>query len=320
MFQSIWEDIKREFSYGNMVTRLVIVNVAFFIVINLLWVVLRLSQAYETPEVYYTIRNFFLMSSSWWHNLTHPWVLVTSMFAHEDFWHIIFNMLFLYWFGRIVGDFIGDQRLLPLYLLGGLAGNVAFFLSANLLAYGGGATHFALGASGAVMAIVLAAGLIAPEYQMRLLLLGDVKLKYIVGALVLIDVIGIGSDINTGGHFAHLGGALMGWFYVRQLRSGNDWAEPINNFLERIMGFFQRRGPQPSRPERGPRVAYRNPERKRTAREGAAPREAGNTGSGSGGALSYQEQLDAILDKIKETGYDSLSREEKEFLFNASNK
>lgn len=319
MFRSIWEDIKQQFSYGNMVTRLIIINVAFFVFINLVWVVMRLSHAYETPEAYYSFLHFFLISSDWWHNLTHPWVIVTNMFAHEEFWHIIFNMLFLYSFGRIVGDFIGDHRLLALYLLGGLAGGLAFFVSANVMGYGGGTIHFALGASAAVMAIVLAAGIIAPDYEMRLLLLGDVKLKYIAGALLLIDIIGIGSNINTGGRVAHLGGALMGWLFVSQLRSGNDLSEPVNRLLERIQALFQRRPVARKGRGRGPRVVYRNTEgTTTTGSRPTRPAPSDSTRSSASGGLSHQEQLDAILDKIKETGYDSLTKEEKEFLFNAS--
>lgn len=123
--------------------------------------------------------------------------MFTSMFLHEGFWHLLWNMLFLYWFGRIVGDFIGDQRILPLYLLGGLTGAVVFFISANLLPYGMGG-RFALGASAGVMAIVVAAGTISPDYIMRLLLLGDVKLKYIVAVLVFLDLILIPNGGNTG--------------------------------------------------------------------------------------------------------------------------
>lgn len=311
MLQSIWEDVKREFNYGNMVTRIVIVNVAFYLFINIVWIVLRLSHAWETPDLYYSIRNFFMLSSDWWHNLTHPWVIITSMFFHESFWHILWNMLFLYWFGRIVGDFIGNQRVLPLYLLGGIVGGLAYFLSVNLLPYGGDGIHFALGASGAVMGIVVAAGAISPDYIIRLLFLGEVKLKYIVAALLFIDLIGMAGNINTGGHFAHLGGAFFGWLFIWQLRQGKDWSLPVNSLLDRIAEFFSNLSGAPP-PKKGPRVVYRSKSRARTARKGSA--------SSSFDDLSHQEQLDAILDKIKQSGYESLSEEEKEFLFNASKK
>ena len=321
MFQSIWDDVKREFGYGNMVTRIIILNVAVFVVVHLVnfGIFLYYGGAPDKSyPVFQKFLHFFCMSSDWRYLLTHPWVLFTSMFLHEGFWHILWNMLFLYWFGRIVGDFIGNQRVLPIYLLGGLAGAILFFLSANLLHYGqyGGGGVFALGASAGVMAIVVAAGAISPDYIMRLLFLGDVKLKYIVGVLVLLDVIGIGNNLNTGGHFAHLGGAFFGWLFVSQLRNGADWAQPVNSVLDGIVNFFRRLFSGELQ-RRGPKVAYRNPSRERFQRERESRR--GNAASDSA-YRNYQEQLDAILDKIKESGYESLSESEKEFLFNASKK
>jgi membrane associated rhomboid family serine protease len=313
MLQSIWDDAKRELNRGNMITRLIIINVAVFVVINLVNLVLFIGNGATPSSLYQDILHFFCMSSDWKFFLTHPWGLFTSMFLHEGFWHLLWNMLFLYWFGRIVGDFIGDQRILPLYLLGGIAGAVLFFISANLLPYGAGG-RFALGASAGVMAIVVAAGTISPDYVMRLLLLGDVKLKYIVAVLVFLDLILIPQGGNTGGHFAHLGGAFFGWLFVAQLRNGNDFSEPVNNVLDSIRNFFIRLF-SGERKRKRPKVVYRNPNRPKRSGRGNA---ASDSGSKEGGA--YQEKLDAILEKIKKSGYDSLTSEEKEFLFNASKK
>ena len=299
-----------------MVTRIIIVNIAVFVLINLFRIILWLTNVGQVPELYDRFLHFFFtLSSDWKHNLFHPWVIITSMFAHEGFFHILWNMLFMYWFGRIVGDFIGNQRILPIYLLGGIFGGLVYFITANLLSYGAGPVpHFALGASAAVMAIVVAAGTIAPDYIMRLLFLGDIKLKYIVGALVFLDLIAMASNINTGGHFAHLGGALFGYIFIRQLREGNDWAQPVNQLLDRIVRFF--RGLISSEPDRrrGPRVVYRNTSKNRRVQRGKGSAASDNED------LSHQERLDAILDKIKQSGYDSLSEDEKEFLFNASKK
>lgn len=308
MLQSIWEDVKREFSYGNMVTRIIIINVVIFILINLTGLFIKIGSGGDNTVLFPQIIDFFSMSSSGWFVLTHPWVIFTHMFLHVDFWHLLWNMLYLYWFGRIVGDFIGNQRVLPIYLLGGLSGALLFFISANLL-YGSG--HItALGASAGVMALVVAAGVIAPDYLVRLLFLGDVKLKYIVLVLVALDVFALGGDINTGGHIAHLGGVVMGWLFVRQLREGRDWALPVNMILDRIMHPFKWQA-RPSK--RKPTMAYKNPNRTRTtSRKASAVSDVENT--------SEQERLDAILDKIKQSGYDSLSEVEKEFLFNASKK
>lgn len=322
MFNSIWEDVKREFSYGNMVTRIIIINIIVFVLINLVMVFMWAGSGLKT---YNSVLNFFMISSDWWHNLTHPWALITHMFLHEDFWHILWNMLFMYWFGRIVGDFIGNQRVLPIYLLGGLFAALVYFISSNIALPGtsildGNNIHYALGASGAVMAIVVAAGVISPDYIMRLFLLGDVKLKYIVAVLVFLDVIGIARNINgAGGAFAHLGGAFFGWLFVWQLRNGNDWSIPVNRVLDRIGQFFEGLTSDRRQAKRGPRVVYRNTSKtrppRRRSRAGQAPSD-----SSDGQSLSHQEQLDAILDKIKKSGYDSLSDAEKEFLFNASKK
>lgn len=315
MFTSIWEDLKREFDNGNMVTRLIMANVAVFIFVTVVWIVMRIFSGWSDAPFYMSFIRFFEISSDWWHNLTHPWVIFTHMFLHTGFWHILWNMLFLYWFGRIVGDFIGNQRVLPLYLLGGLVGGVTYFITYNLLPYGAG-TSYALGASAAVNAFVVAAATISPDYIMRLLLLGNVKLKYIAAALIFIDLVGMAGNINTGGHFAHLGGAFFGWLFVHQLRQGNDMAEPVNEWLRKASDFFatlKNKVQGNHRPR--PKVVYKNKEKTRRS----------NYGSNKGGHrrdaskhLSHQEQLDSILDKIKKSGYDSLSQEEKEFLFNAS--
>lgn len=290
MIKSILEDARREFSFGNMVTRLILINVAVFVLVHIVNIVLFAANGATKSPLYTEIIRFFSMSSDVKHILTHPWVLITSMFLHEEFWHILWNMLFLYWFGRIVGDFLGDKRVLPIYLLGGLFGAVFFYASANLLPGGSGEVRYALGASGGVMAMVVAAGVIAPDYIMRLLFLGDVKLKYIVMALVFLDMIGIANDMNTGGHFAHLGGALMGWLFIQQLRNGVDWGKPFNTFFDWISG---QRKPKMRVVKTG---GIRKPQKHQTD----------------------QEKLDEILDKIKQSGYKSLTKEEKEYLFKAS--
>lgn len=301
MLKSIWEDAKREFRYGNMVTRLILINLAVFLLVNLVKITLYIANGATPSDAFPQFLHFFSMSSDWTFVLTHPWTLVTSMFLHEGVWHILWNMIFLYWFGRIVGDFLGNRRVFPIYFFGGLAGVLFFFLSANLLPYTGGVERFALGASGGVMAIVVASGVIAPDYIMRLLFLGDIKLKYIVFALVFLDLIGIGNDMNTGGHFAHLGGALMGWLVVAQLKNGTDWCQPVNNLLDRIASLFEPRAKRP-------KVVYSNKSKSSRTKVGSKFSE----------NLNRQEKVDTILDKIKKSGYSSLSKEEKAFLFEAS--
>ncbi len=311
MLTSIWEDIKREFSHGNMVTRLVIINVSFFVFINLVKIIMSISFGGPSNAAgsFDTFLHFFCMSSDAWYLITHPWVFFTSMFLHEGFFHILFNMLFLYWFGRIVGDLIGNHRILPIYLLSGLFGNVIFFLTANFLPIGADSNGFALGASGAVMGVVAASAMVAPNYLMRLILIGEVKLKYIVAVLIFMDLIAIADDINTGGHFAHLGGVAMGWIFISQLQKGNDLSEPINNIMNRVQEFFSGLSNKSRGNARKPKVVY-----KAANRENRKPDQPRHRDK------SHQEKLDVILEKIKKTGYDSLDSEEKEFLFKASKK
>ena len=320
MFNSIWEDVRREFSRGNMITRLIIVNSAIFIFVNIVRLIFLVTYGgNDFTEPYRGFIRFLAFSADPLYVLTHPWTVITSMFLHEGFWHILWNMLFLYWFGRIVGDFIGDHRILPLYLLGGLAGGLSYFIYAQFA--GLGADHYAYGASGAVMAIVVAAGAISPDYIMRLLFIGDVKLKYIVLVLVLLDLFALGNNYNTGGHFAHLGGALFGYFFVQQLNSGNDLSAPVSRLIRRIQVFFENLRSGDGERRRGPRVVYRNTNaRKQTARKSSRSSTKTSTPPASSEDQNHQVKLDAILDKIKQHGYESLTAEEKEFLFNASKK
>ncbi len=310
MLSSVWEDVKREYNYGNMITRIIIINVSIFVLINLVRIILWASNGGVLPGIYKDIVHFLSMSSDGWFILTHPWVIITSIFLHEGLWHILFNMLFLYWFGRIVGDFIGNHRILPIYLLGGLIGNAFFFLSANLFAYGGDATIYALGASGGVMAIVVASGTLSPDYRMRLILIGEVKLKYIVLVLVFLDLIGLASNVNTGGHFAHLGGAMFGWFFIHALRQGIDLSEGVNRILRKLNPNIPSSPAKKPKQSKVPFMVFKNKEKTKDSAEG----------SHSSDSVDHQKKLDAILEKIKASGYESLSQEEKEFLFQASKK
>ena len=310
MLDSIWKDIKKEFSYGNMVTRIIFVNIGFFLFIYLVKLILRgiHGGAPSFDVAFENFSNFFSLSGNLFFDLTHPWVFFTHMFLHFGFFHILWNMLFLYWFGRIVGDFIGNQRVLPLYLLGGLTGAIAYIVFAQFAYEGQG---FAYAASAAVNAIVVAAAVIAPDYNIRLLFFGDVKLKFIAAIVVLSSIMGIANLSNTGGNIAHLGGALFGWFFILKLREGSDLSIGVNKVLNKLTNFF--RGiPEKTKTKsrKGPRMAYKNPNRKQA--KGSAASDSVD--------LSHQEQIDFILDKIKQSGYESLSAAEKEFLFNASKK
>ena len=330
MLQSIWDDVKREFSFGNMINRLIIVNVAVFMVVNLIWVGFSIANGHMVSPGFRSFVHFFSGSSDWWHMLTHPWALFTHMFLHESFWHILWNMLYLFWFGRIFGDLLGDRRVLPLYLLGGLAGFAVYFIGYNVFDLAAGGT-FIIGASGAIFSILVAAGLFAPDYGIRLLFLGTIRLKYIVLFAIFAQIIGLGSANNFGGTLDHIGGIIMGFLFAFYLKRGTDLTEPIQRWLTGIQDFWANlMAPSKDHPKPGPRAAYRGG---RSVHETTAPKSRPSFMKKAGGSakkkaaaktdntsgLSHQEELDAILDKIKERGYNSLTKDEKDFLFRASN-
>lgn len=296
MFSSIWYDIKRQFNYGNTLTRIILINIAVFVAVNIFRFIMFPIEGGSPPPTYEKLIEFLSISSDWLHNLTHPWVFITHAFLHEGLWHIFWNMILLYWFGRIVGDLLGDKRILPIYLLGALAGGLIFFIFANLSSpwnFG----HYALGASAAVMAMLMVAGKSAPEYSLSLLFIGSVKLKFIVAAFIFIDVIALSWNNNSGGSFAHLGGAFMGYMIAAQLQQGNDLTAPVNRWIASISKLFGKfSAPQAPRPK----MAYKNAEAKK--RYAGRFNQKGNQASDTHD-LSHQEKLDAILDKIKKSGY-----------------
>ena len=314
MLQSIWQDLQQQFRSGNRVTQLIIVNIVVFVVIEL---VALFSRGLDGGAFGESLANFFAFSSDWRHNLTHPWTVITYAFLHAGLGHIFWNLLLFYWFGRIVGDMIGDKYVLPLYFLGAVAGGLLFWGTSALGLYQSGT--FIVGASASVMAFIVAAAFYAPDYVIRLILIGEVRLKYIALAILLIDIFAFGRDANTGGHVAHLGGMIMGYVFVTALGSGHDLAAPINGAIDRVRGLFTgaaRRGAGPARrrgsrpaPQPRPTLAYREG-RPANSQQGSRPTPPP--------ADESQERLDGILEKIKARGMDSLSAEERAFLSSVS--
>ena len=294
MFRSIYEDIQNTFRSGNMIHRIILINVGIWIAINLLYVFTAHSGV---GSLYHEVLRNTALASEISTAIKKPWTLLTHMFLHKGFWHILWNMLLLLWFGRIVGDLIGDKKILPLYLYGGLFGALIYMLAIN--------NGLAQGASAAVMAVVVAAAVVAPDYIMRLILIGDIKIKYIALVIVFLDVIGTAGNVNTGGHYAHLGGAAFGWIYISLMRQGLDLSVSFNSLYEKILEFFNKfRSPQKSHLK----VRY-----KANQKQDRKPNRRSDD-------LSFQDRLDRILDKIKQEGYDNLTDDEKEFLYQASKK
>jgi membrane associated rhomboid family serine protease len=305
MFKSIGDDIRQVFSHGNMLNKLMIVNIAVFVVIIL-------CKAFLTNIGYYQfVFEFVALPGNPMNLLYKPWTLITHMFTHEGFWHLLWNMVGLMLFGRIVGDLIGDRKVLPIYIIGGLAGAlwyIIYYLVAIRIGY---AT--AVGASAAVMALAASAAYVAPDYGVRLILLGEVRLKYIVLAFILFDLVGT-SGANAGGSIAHLGGVAMGALIVYGMKTGYDVTDTFNNFID----WFSFKGTDTLRQRSKMKVSHRS--RKMSIDDFKSSKLSKEEASKVRSDSKYYEEtkLDMILEKIKEKGYDKLSKEEKDFLNDAS--
>lgn len=311
---SIWDDIKYEFRKGDMIIQLIFVNIAVFLFLGLTSLIVGLFIGRE--DLAATIARQFTLPADLSQLITRPWTIITHMFAHAGLFHILFNMLWLYWLGRILQEYIGQRKILPLYVLGALAGAALYVLAYNVIPAFQGSVHIAeaLGASAGVMAIIVGTATLLPDFRINLLLIGPVKLKWLALVAIILDILAI-NGANAGGSIAHLGGALFGYLYIRQLQSGNDWSRGFNLLMDYLVSLFQSK--------KGPRVHYRNTGQKKKRSYSYS-----TTGKGTKQQNQQQQQtnkearqqkLDEILDKISESGYDGLTKEEKEFLFKMSN-
>lgn len=302
---SIFDDFKNAFRKpNNGLAQLIIINVSVFAALGIIAVVATLANSQVIFDFAY---KQFTIPAPIGEFLTRPWTLITYAFAHSfrSLLHIIMNMLVLYWFGRLFVDFLGSQKLINLYVLGAIAGGVTYLLAYNLVPwYADRINTFSgmVGASAAVYAITVATATSWPEHRFYLFFLGPVKIVYIAAFVVFMSVLGtIGS--NAGGNLAHLGGALIGYLYAKQLQKGNELGTWVFKSMEFIKSFFVRR-----------------PNIKVTHRQTKA-KSSRSTSTKTKSQASYsQDEIDKILDKISEKGYDSLTKAEKEKLFNASKK
>lgn len=303
------EELKNAFNRSdNGLIRIILINLIVYALLIVLRVILNLSGA---EQVYGWIMSQLMLPSSLGAFVSRPWTLITYMFTHQDFFHILFNMLFLYWFGQLVMEYLGSKKFINIFVLGGLAGGVLYMLIYNLLPYFQNQVDMSvlLGASAGVSAIIVAAATLVPNHSFMLLFIGPVKIKYIALVYVIFKSFAGLDGPNAGGELAHLGGALIGYLYIVQLRKGNDIGGWISGFLDWVKGLFQKRShirvshKQSSYSGSRRQQSYSKPADAKTAK-GRSPLE--------------QDEIDAILDKISEKGYESLSKEEKQKLFNAS--
>ena len=299
---SIVQDIRTAFSRrDNALIQLILLNVLVFAVLILLRTILTISSA----SGYYPILMRQLeLSSSLPMLLRHPWTLLTYAFCHQEFFHILYNLLNLYWFGQLVREYLGDRRLVSIYVLGALAGAVVFLLSYHLLPVFQPAVGTPMiGASAAVTAIIVAGATLLPDYTFTLILIGPVKIKWIAAVVVLISLAGVNGG-NPGGEIAHLGGALLGFVFIKQLQAGRDLGRPV----QAVGNFFSN-------------LATRRPTMRVSTTRRPEPVTAGPASGAKKPAVAGQPlegEIDTILDKISRSGYESLSKDEKQKLFRAS--
>lgn len=299
---NIMDEIRESFRKGSVVTKLIYVNLGVFIVVKLLFVFYFLSFGEYTlsqKELLFQDRflRYLMVPSELNQLMLRPWTLFTYMFLHFGFIHIIFNLLVLFWFGRIFLHYLNAKQLLTTYILGGLAGAFVFILFYNLFpAFTSGN---ALGASAAIMAIVMGVSFYAPESEVYLMFFGQVKLKYIALVYIIIDVLMIASD-NSGGHISHLGGAAYGYLFALQYRRGKDAGKFFSGIIDSLVSLFK---PRPKL-----KVSYKSQARQMNDLDYNKQK------------AENQKEIDRILDKIAKAGYDSLTKKEKETLFKMSDK
>ncbi|HNW49431.1 MAG TPA: rhomboid family intramembrane serine protease [Prolixibacteraceae bacterium] len=296
----IWSEIKNTFKQGSVLSKLIYINLAVFLIIRITYVFFYLFR------VDFNLLEWLALPSDVHQLATRPWTIITYMFLHFDFLHIFLNLLWLYWFGKIFLMYFDERKLLGTYLFGGLFGGLFYMLAYNLFpAFAAVAQQgMLLGASASIIAIVIAAAIYAPNLSVNLLLIssifGPIKIIWIALFSLLIYFISI-TGTNPGGNIAHLGGAFWGFVYMLQLKKNRDILGWFNNFLFKAGSIFHRKQKM--------RVSYRNnPTHRMTDWEYNKTKKA------------EKENINEILDKIGKSGYDSLSKHEKEVLFKMGSK
>lgn len=321
----IIDELKRMYRHGGIVTRLIAINVVLFVLFALLRVGLLLFNVTGSPWLN------FLSLPAWVPELgARPWSLLTYMFMHANFWHLLFNMLWLYWFGELALHFFSARHLRGLYIAGGLAGALLFIvgynvfpmLSATLPTCPGDLVHptpLLVGASASILAIVIATAVREPNYKIRLLFIGSLSMKWLAVITVLMDILLIASD-NAGGHLAHLGGALIGWWFAVGLAKGYDITAWANAVIDFVGGLLRPRQHKPHM-----KVVHRHRTKKKLKEankqsSSTAANDHATDYSYNQGRKQQSEEIDRILEKIKQNGYAGLTADEKKKLFEASGK
>ena len=283
----IIDDLKLQYKSGGIAMQLIFWNIG-------LAVIYFLIEAFSKTAIA-EINYWLLLSSSPSELIFKPWTLLTYAFFHGGLMHLIFNLLILNFSARLFLTFFTQKQFLGLYILAAIFSGLIFVLTYFLFGNAG----VLIGASGAIMAVMIASATYAPLYQLRLLLIGNVKLWHIAAVFLLLDLIQLPTN-NMGGHIAHLGGAFFGFLFIKLLQNGTDLSLIVTNIINFFANIFK--------PKKGTpfKKVHKNP---------IQPQQ--KTASKIVVKDKTQQQIDEILDKISQSGYDSLTKDEKEFLFRA---
>lgn len=309
MYGNFWENLRNAFKHtDNSLYKLIAINILVFFAVLVVRVFMTIGGL---GNLYAEALQYLMMPASLSRLITQPWSIFTYMFLHEGIFHILFNMLFLYWFGQLVHQFLGSRKLANLYILGGMAGAAFYVLIYNLAPYFSQSvdSSLMLGASAGVFAIVVGAATLSPNTTFFLILIGPVKIKYIAMFYVLLSFAN-SAGANAGGELAHLGGALLGYLYIVQLRRGVDLGVPVQKvgiFFEDLFSGKRRQKVK---------VSYRKP--KSSGSFSSFTKSKKSSPKSTDPAETTQEEIDKILDKIADRGYEALNKEEKRKLFEFS--
>lgn len=277
--------IQRKFKSATIVEKIIFINIAVFAISYLTKVLFSLMQWGEDPFF-----NWFALPANFSNFFLRPWSIISYGFLHGDFWHILFNLIILYYFGNLFLDFFSKRDFLIYYFLGIIFGGVVYMFSYNFFPALKTNTAYLVGASAGVTAILVGLATKIPNYAMNFRFIGSIKLWYIAVGVILLDIIQIPVS-NTGGHLAHLGGALIGFLLTNQTNNGKN----ISNLFSSL---FKTKKQNPLK------TVYKKPKPKKSIKNSNA----------------HQRKIDEILDKISKSGYETLTKEEKDFLFSVGKK
>lgn len=295
MATSFRDELKQTFRSGDTLNALLLTNLIVFLLILIPDSFLKLFKVGGLDSI--TV-NFFAVPALPSQLIVKPWTLITYQFLHLGFFHILFNLFWLFWMGKIFAEYLGMKKLLSTYIIGGIAGGILFIIGYNVFPlFKDHPPLPLLGASASVMAITFAIAVYIPNYIVNIVLIGPVRLKYIALVCIALDLIKMSSEDNPLGHISHLGGAIYGYIFAMNMKEGRNIAGWFDRLADRIKNLFSRR-----------KMKVIKKERPLTDEEYLHNKKAG------------QEKIDAILDKISRSGYGSLTSEEREILFNYSNK